>query len=391
MVVQDPGDAQYDGMPRSAVATGIVDYVLPLKDIPQAVVRHVRHMHFRSAAPPDALAREQPDDLQAILPDAAAGPWPFRLSLLQEGHAGAADSASYGSAATRLDEGVLDLLRENREEVTALTKDLLIGVTGFFREPEAFEALDSEVIAKLVGAKGPDAPLRAWVPRCTTGEEAYSIAILLSERLSAAQRACPVQVFATDIDEGALSVGRSGIYPENIAADIRPQRLQRFFTQQNQHYRVNKSIRESVLFAVQDVAGDPPFSNMDLISCRNLLIYLEPEVQGKVLALFHFALNEGGYLFLGGAESVGRHEELFRPLSKKWRIFRRLGGPRSVVELPILPAGSGRGPSARGWPNSHTGSFSKTSPRPRSWSTPSCRCATSTAPWSVTCAGRAAR
>lgn len=174
-----------------------------------------------------------------------------------------------------------------------------------------------------------------WVPGCATGEEAYSIAILAAEQVAAAQSACRVQVFATDIDDDALEIARSGVYPESIALDVTPQRLKRFFTREDHRYTIVTSIRESVVFAVQNVISDPPFSKMDLVSCRNVLIYLEPSVQEHVMAVFHFALNPGGYLFLGNAESIGPDEEWFSPVSKRTRIFRRLGtAKRPALECP---------------------------------------------------------
>jgi two-component system CheB/CheR fusion protein len=201
-------------------------------------------------------------------------------------------------------------------------------VTSFFREPQAFEELAGKVVAGLVKDRDPDSAIRVWVPGCSTGEEAYSIAIVLAEQIAAAQSACRVLVFATDVDEHALDVARNGTYPESIALDVTPERLQRFFTREDHRYTIATSIRQSVTFAVQNVVSDPPFSKLDLVSCRNVLIYLEPEVQERLLALFHFALVPEGYLFLGSAEDVGPLDELFAPVSKRRRIFRRLGPVR---------------------------------------------------------------
>ena len=214
--------------------------------------------------------------------------------------------------------------------------------------------LTKEAIAPLVQSKQPEAHVRVWVPGSATGEEAYSIAILLLEELANAKKACQLQIFATDVDEDALQVARHGIYPESISADVPPDRLARFFTRlDDSAYQINKQVREAVVFAPQNLIVDAPFSRVDLVSCRNLLIYLEPEVQKKVIALFHFALNPGGYLLLGSSETVGRHTDLFEPISKKWRIFRRIGPTRTdLVEFPIAtPAGiipPRRGPEERG-------------------------------------------
>ena len=231
-------------------------------------------------------------------------------------------------------------LREHPEEVKQLARDLLISVTRFFRDPDAFSTLETEVIAPLIRAKDADAPLRVWVPGCATGEEAYSVAMLLLEQQTAAQNPCRLQIFATDVDEQALEVARQGIYPEGISADVSPERLARFFTRVDESaWQISKQVRETVTFAVQNLIADAPFSKMDLISCRNLLIYLEPEVQKKVIALLHFALKEGGYLFLGPSETVGRQTDLFEPVSKKWRIYRRIGPSRAAdLQFPVMQA-----------------------------------------------------
>ena len=233
----------------------------------------------------------------------------------------------------------VDYLRAQPSEVDRLFKDLLIGVTSFFRDPLAFEELATKVLAVLVKEKEADAPIRIWVPGCATGEEAYSIAIVAAEQVAAAQSACRVQVFATDVDEHALEIARGGVYPASIALDMSPERLTRFFTPSDHHCTIVKSIRESVVFAVQNVIDDPPFSKLDLVSCRNLLIYLEPPVQEKLMAVFHFALNPGGYLFLGNAESIGPLEASFAPVSKRGRIFRRLGtAKRPPLDYPLPQA-----------------------------------------------------
>ena len=227
----------------------------------------------------------------------------------------------------------VDFLREQPAESDRLLKDLLISVTSFFRDPPAFEELAS-CILELMKARQSEAPIRIWVPACATGEEAYSIAIVVAEQIAAAQSACRVQIFATDVDEDALEVARGGVYPASIALDVTPQRLTRFFTRADHHYTVVKSIRESVVFAVQNVLADPPFSKLDLVSCRNLLI-LEPSVQEKLMGVFHFSLNPGGYLFLGSAERTGSLEALFVPRSKPGRIFRRAGsGKHLPLHLP---------------------------------------------------------
>ena len=228
-------------------------------------------------------------------------------------------------------------VRERPDELKQLSRDLLINVTSFFRDPEAFRALETKVIEPLVRSKEADAPLRIWAPGSATGEEAYSLGMLIFEQLGLAQKSCGVQIFATDLDEASLEIARQASYPHSISADVSTERLERFFAEANESaYRVNKQLRESVVFAVQNLISDAPFSRLDLISCRNVLIYFEPEVQKKVIALFHFALNAGGYLFLGPSETIGRQVDLFEPISKKWRIYRRLAPSRpEQFEFPI--------------------------------------------------------
>ena len=222
----------------------------------------------------------------------------------------------------------LDMLRENPAELELLAKDLLINVTSFFRDPKAFEFLAEEVIPDLVRRHPADRPLRVWVAGCSTGEETYSLAMLFLEEIAAAKRNIKLQVFASDVDEDAVAIAREGRYPELIAADVSPPRLARFFTQEEHGYRVVPELRGVVVFTVQDVLADPPFSRLDLISCRNLLIYLRPEAQQKVLLLFHFALSEGGILMLGGSETVGSLDDRFEPISKAQRIYRQIGRSR---------------------------------------------------------------
>jgi len=342
-MVQDPKTAEYDRMPQSAVATGLADYILPPEDMPAALLKYVQHSRIiggktaeKAAGAPDYLNR-----VLALL--RARTKYDFRtyrkrmLARRIERRMGLKhcdDLPSY-----------LKFLRENADEVKHLTQDLFISVTSFCREPEAFKALESEAITHLVAHKNSDGALRVWVAGCATGEEAYSIAILCLEQMAAAQVGCRLQVFATDVDEAALEVARIGIYPASIAADVSPERLARFFTRLDETaYQVNSQLRECVTFAVQNLIGDPPFSKLDLVSCRNVLIYLELDIQKRVIPLLQFALNEGGYLILGPSETIGRQIDLFEPVSKKWRIFRRIGPSRmDRVDFPI---------GARGEPSS---------------------------------------
>jgi len=244
--------------------------------------------------------------------------------------------------------GYLDFLRKHPEEVQLLARDLLISVTSFFRDPEAWRILETDVIAPLVRGKEPGQPIRAWAVGCATGGEAYSLAMLLSEQLAANRQSCPVRIFATDVDENALEIARRGLYPESICQDIAVARLARFFTPVgDSSYQVSERLREMIVFARQNVISDAPFFRMDLVVCRNLLIYLERETQERVISLLHYALNDAGVLFLGASETIGRNEKLFEPISSRWRIFRRatwlglkargLFGVMDSANAPFLP------------------------------------------------------
>jgi two-component system CheB/CheR fusion protein len=225
--------------------------------------------------------------------------------------------------------------QQNKAEVDALFKELLIGVTHFFRDPEVFEALQEKVVPPLYyEERGADRPIRIWSAGCATGEEAYSIAMILMEEMERLGHFYNVQIFATDINEEALEFARTGLYPEAISADVSPQRLRRFFEKEGNRYRIKKQIREMVTFAKQDLIKDPPFSKLDLIVCRNLLIYLSGTLQKKILPLFHYTLNHGGYLVLGPSETIGEFGNLFSLIDSKWKLFRRKSSLRPAVEFP---------------------------------------------------------
>ncbi len=335
-LVQDPLTADYPGMPESAIATGLADHILPVERMPEALVNYARHFTF-DGEKVVAAVEDAPDHLNQLLAllrtrtklDFRG----YRKRMLARRLERRLGLSHFESLA-----GFLAHLRDHPEEVKQLARDLLISVTRFFRDPEAFRTLETEAIAPLMQAKNVDAPFRVWVPGCATGEEAYSIAMMLLERQAESHNPCRIQVFATDVDEKALEVARRGIYPAEISADVSPERLARFFTQVDESaWQVTKPLREIVTFANQNLITDAPFSRLDLISCRNVLIYLEPEVQRKVLALLHFALNSCGYLILGPSETVGRQTELFEPVSKKWRIYRRIGPNRAEdLQFPVM-------------------------------------------------------
>lgn len=338
VLAQSPDSADYEGMPNSAIATGLVDFTCPVEEMPAHLEHYLQHPYIReqSDTKQDAdIPKDQKSQLSAILA--------FLKNRI--GH----DFRAYkqGTLGRRIARRMelhhlktmpeyLSYMRNNEDEANLLFKDLLISVTAFFRDPDAFSSFEQKVIIPLVASKHNDQPIRVWIPGCATGEEAYSIAMLLVENLEKNHKHCSIQIFASDIDETALNHGRAGLYPENIVANVSETRLQRFFSKEAHSYRIKKSLRELVTFASQNLISDPPFSKLDIISCRNLLIYLSAEVQSKVLTLFHFALRENGHLFLGHSETSSQQENLFKPLAKKWRIYQRTGAARSSsVEFPI--------------------------------------------------------
>lgn len=324
VMVQAPTSTQYDGMPQSAIATGMVDYILPPEEMPAQLLAYVSHAFSVSLAPAVARSTKVDETLRKICVVLRA----------QTGH----DFSQYkkNTVIRRVErrmalhqleqpDDYLRFLQSNGAEVHALFSDLLIGVTSFFRDPSAFDALQSEILPKLMVDKSAGATIRVWVCGCSTGEEAYSIAILFQEYLERSALYYKVQIFATDIDSRAVNQARTGIFPASIATDITPERLARFFALEpdSAFYRVRKSIRDMLIFSEQDVIKDPPFSRVDLISCRNLLIYMDTELQRKVLALFHYGLNRNGVLFLGTSETVGDQTALYSALDYKWKIFAR--------------------------------------------------------------------
>ncbi|MCE5278048.1 MAG: chemotaxis protein CheB [Planctomycetaceae bacterium] len=347
-MAQDPASARFAPMPQAVIDTGLADYVLPPNQMPAALLQFVEHSHGLGAGGGTELPPEQDvdrvEDILKILHSGAGSDYRHykRTTVLRRiqrrmGLRQVRDMARYAA-----------LLRTDAEEVIHLAQDMLIGVSAFFRDTEAWEELAGEVIGPLVAAKEEDGPLRAWVVGCATGEEAYSLGMLLLEARQAAGKACPVQIFATDIDDASLESARVGMYPLSIAGDVSPQRLQSFFTRQGQSYRVSKTLRDAVVFSHHNVLTDPPFSRLDLVTCRNLLIYLEPPAQRKVLSVFSFALNVGAHLMLGKSEGVAGMENLFDPTSRGNRIYRLTRSNRQVGgDLPPYFNGQKRGVAER--------------------------------------------
>ncbi|MBI5277226.1 MAG: PAS domain S-box protein [Burkholderiales bacterium] len=333
-IAQDPEEAAHAGMPRHAVDTGMVDWVLPVRDMPQRLLAYFR-LEKALDLPPEQ-PEEVPPDVDAELRDVLG----FVRTRTGRDFSNYKRATVLRRVARRMQvNGVdnlpayLNVLRTRGGECASLVQDLLISVTNFFRDPDYFEALRQQVPALFEG-KGPDNALRVWVMACATGEEAYSIAMLLSEYARGLEAPPAIQLFATDLDGSAIQAARDGLYPHAIAADVSDERLRRFFTHEHRGWRVRRELRELVLFAVHDVLKHPPFSHIDLLSCRNLLIYLTREAQARVLRTAHFALVPGGKLFLGASESAEDHGKLFKVVDKKHRIFAQRPAPRGGMPLP---------------------------------------------------------
>ncbi len=320
-IVQDPQEARYDLMPRNALVSDVVDFSLKAGDMFGKIREYIKHPYVRGRKQLDLNEEKFKDHLDQI----------YKMIKKYNGH----DFSLYKPttvlrrierrlAIHKLDDldKYVKYLEENPEEVSTLFKELLIKVTSFFRDPEAFEALKKEVIYGWVKTKSSEETLRIWVPACATGEEAYSVCILMLEAMKDLDKHRPIQIFATDIDEEAIETARMGEYRESISMDVSEDRLDTFFEKDNNIYRVKKGVREKIVFAVQNIIEDPPFSKMDLICCRNLLIYLDRTLQDKLVPLFHYSLKEGGYLFLGYSETIGSKSDLFSAVNSKYKIYR---------------------------------------------------------------------
>jgi two-component system CheB/CheR fusion protein len=355
VLVQDPATAKFDGMPRSAIDAGLADIVAPVDELPARIGAYLQRTPL--------IARAEPG-----LPDKTQGALEKAIILLRArtGH----DFSFYkrNTLYRRIERrmGIHQIatiaayvryLQGNSQELDLLFKELLIGVTSFFRDPGMWEQLREQAIPALLASRPASHALRAWVPGCSTGEEAYSLAMVFKETQEKAKPrgSFALQVFATDLDRDAVDKARQGVFSDNIAADVSPERLKRFFSKEERGYRVRREIREMVIFAPQNLIMDPPFTKLDLLSCRNLLIYLAPELQKKLIPLFHYSLNPGGLLLLGSAETVSGSTDLFASLDGKARIYRRreLALRPEPIEFPssFAPAFPGR-PEVRPPPQS---------------------------------------
>lgn len=322
VMVQQPDTAKYDGMPKNAIQTGLVDFILPVEKMPETLIHYVKHPFLESL---DKIKLAEPpvkNQIQKI----------FALIRNGTGH----DFSHYKPSTiarrverrlavhqiTSLSSYIL-YLQNNPAEINVLFKNLVIGVTSFFRDPKAYDVLTQKMLPELLIAKEPDTTIRFWVAGCSTGEEAYSLGMILFEAMDKVKKHFNVQIFATDIDTDALDTARKGIYPESIGADVSQERLNRFFIKEPGVLKVKKELRDIVIFSLQNIIKDPPFSRLDLASCRNLMIYMDSILQKKIIPLFHYTLNPGGILFLGTSESIGEYTDLFQPLNSKWKIFER--------------------------------------------------------------------
>ena len=334
-MVESPESAKYPGMPSSAIATGMADYVLPPAAMPEQLLNYVKGPYLQGTA------------TAAESPSVPAGPMQkiFVLLRSQTGH----DFSCYKTNTLRRrierrmnihqiknPNDYVKYLHENVHEIDLLFKELLISVTSFFRDRQAWVSLNTHV-EELLGSQSGGGEVRAWVPGCATGEEVYSLAILLREGVTKLRHHINAQVFGTDLDGNAIETARAGRYPEGVAVDVSAEYLEHYFTHHDNSYRIRKEVREMAVFAQQNVVKDPPFTKLDIIACRNLLIYLDADLQKMLLPIFHYALKPGGLLFLGPSESIGALTDLFEPLDKRWKIFRRKDKAGAVHSLPRLP------------------------------------------------------
>lgn len=335
VLVQDPSTARFDSMPRSAIEAGLADHVLAPEDMPDVLMRYTSHAY---AAGPELVeeggrsGNGSIDPVLALLRNRAGHDFRLykRSTLMRRLH------RRMGLCNLHNIKDYVGFLRSRPGELETLARDLMISVTTFFRDPEAWTTLDRTVLAPLVAERENGAALRLWVPGCATGEEAYTLAMLLVDRAEAAGKRFDIKLFATDSRDDNLDAARAGVYSESAVTGVPKHFLEQHFDKLDGTYRVKEELREMVVFAAHNLLRDPPFSQIDLVSCRNLLIYFEPVAQKRALALMHFALRPGGHLLLGNAENVSGREDLFETVSKKWRIFRRLGRTRhDILDFPL--------------------------------------------------------
>jgi two-component system CheB/CheR fusion protein len=334
-IAQDPQSAKYQGMPRSAIAAGVVDVVKLAGQMSEPLLAYARSLTRPALPAPDHDGSQTLRKILILLRDRTGNDF----VLYKENTVHRRIERRMNVHQIENVRQYLRFVQANPHELDTLFQELLIGVTSFFRDPQAFQALVHKGLPSLVEGKSEGATLRLWVAGCSTGEEAYSLAIILKEHLTRQKRRLIVQMFASDLDNRAIETARLGLYPAGIAGDVTPERLQRFFTKEDHSYRVKKEIRDMVVFATHNVLTNAPFTKLDLLSCRNLLIYLEAKAQQKLLPLFRYALKPQGILFLGSSESIGGFESLFTVIDRKGKLFRRTAEPGAVPRLERFPGG----------------------------------------------------
>ncbi|MDP1948393.1 MAG: CheR family methyltransferase [Nitrospirota bacterium] len=338
-IAQDPQSAKYQSMPRSAITAGVIDVVQPPGQMAEPLSAYARSLTKPALLLPEGDTSQTLRKIFILLRDRTGNDF----ALYKENTIQRRIERRMNVHQIENLKSYLRFVLSNPHELDALFQELLIGVTSFFRDPHAFEALEQKVLPALVEGKPEGATLRLWVAGCSTGEEAYSLAILFREFLTQKKLRLTVQIFASDLDSRAIDQARAALYPVGIAGDLTPARLQRFFTKEDSSYRVTKEIRDLVVFAQHNLLTDAPFTKLDLLSCRNLLIYLDAQAQHKILPLFHYALKPNGVLFLGTSETVGEFEELFTVIDRKWKLFRRTAESGTFPRLERFPQGLMRG------------------------------------------------
>ena len=349
-MVQEPSTAKYDGMPQSAIAAGYATHILPVEKMPAMLQEVARQSAFRRKVPAIAKEKALSGINQILLQVRSATGHDF--SLYKKSTIGRRIERRMAKHDIESAAVYARYLKENPAEVQALFRELLINVTSFFRDPEAFVALKQTILPPLLSGKPEGYAFRVWVAGCASGEEAYSIAMVLSELMDEIKarhgQELNIQIYATDLDDEAIAVARAGRYPPNIVQDVTPERLRRFFIKDQGNdggYKVKKDVRDMVVFAVQNVVKDPPFTKLDLLSCRNLMIYLEPELQNRLIPNFHYALKPDGVLFLSASESITNHPELFSALDRRWKFYRAVHTGAAtypgIVDQRVQAAGKG--------------------------------------------------
>jgi two-component system CheB/CheR fusion protein len=342
-LVQEPTSAKYDGMPSSAIQAGYASHILPVEKMAEVIISSARKRGFTQDAPQaPAIVSSMVRILMHIRSVTGQD-----FSLYKKSTIGRRIERRMAQHNIEDGEVYLRYLKENPNEVHTLFKELLINVTSFFRDSEAFTLLQKEILPQLFRDKPADYVFRVWVAGCATGEEAYSIAILLRELMDEMHQEFKVQIYSTDLDDDAIAIARAGIYPTNILQDVSAERLRRFFVKEEAGYRIKKEIREMVVFAVHNVIKEPPFTRLDLLSCRNLMIYLEPELQNRLIPVFHYALKLGGLLFLSPSESIGNHTELFSSFNRKWKFYFATNSASSSRTLMTSPLTWTKGSSGK--------------------------------------------